>query len=475
MKARWSVTARLSVGYLLTSLLMLLGMAASVSWAIHGHFDELDRHTLRDTVQLVRGMAGQTRDVHELQKRLDAALQDRHGLAIRIHDEQGQVVYNTMTMSDPLEWPPVDAHISEMLAWRDEQGEYRGVVAASLPLSVLPVGSRIVAVLDTAHHDHFVSDLYRLLWAYGLVAAGLSGLLGWWATRRGLAPLRVMRDRARGVISARQLDQRLDVDTVPVEFADLALTLNEMWRRLQEDFERLSAFSSDLAHELRTPLNNLLTQTEVVLSRPRQTPVYQETLASSREELQRLSRTVSDMLWLAKADHGLLQLPHPGRIDLAHEVRALFDFYEALAEERGVRLCLQGEAVVTGDRLMLRRAISNLLSNALRHAPTDSEIAVVLSSGSDGNVRLCVSNRGEPIPAAIRARLFDRFFRADKARTHVDSEGAGLGLPITQAIVKAHGGHISVMSEGGHNRFCIDWPTDRSGAYSAADGSSCTS
>lgn len=165
-----------------------------------------------------------------------------------------------------------------------------------------------------------------------------------------------------------------------MEMADLATTLNEMLRRLKEEFDRLSEFSSDLAHELRTPINNLMTQTQVTLSQARSSEEYQDILASNAEEYQRLARMVADMLFLAKADHGLI-LPSTERIAVHDEAQALFDFYEALAEEKQVRLQLIGTAEITGDRLMLRRALSNLLSNAIRYTPP-GELVVVDIQGA---------------------------------------------------------------------------------------------
>ncbi len=139
---------------------------------------------------------------------------------------------------------------------------------------------------------------------YVALAVLASGLFGWWAARRGLSPLRAMASRAKAV-TGDKLDQRMPVEAVPVEMAALAADLNAMLARLQDDFRRLSEFSSDLAHELRTPLTNLMTQTRVALSQPRDAARYRDVLASNVEELQRLSRMVSDMLYLAKMEHGL--------------------------------------------------------------------------------------------------------------------------------------------------------------------------
>jgi two-component system heavy metal sensor histidine kinase CusS len=199
-----------------------------------------------------------------------------------------------------------------------------------------------------------------------------------------------------------------------------------------------------------------MTQTQVALSQPRDAEKYREILASNAEELQRLSRMVSDMLYLAKMEHGL-DLPHKETISIAQEAGALFEFYEALAEDKQVALRLQGDGIVEGDRLMLRRALSNLLSNALRHTPQAG--AVVVEAHAEGDsVVVAVENDGPEIPAELLSSLFDRFFRGDKSRRRPESDSVGLGLSITRAIMTAHGGGISVQSANGKTRFVLRFP-----------------
>jgi two-component system heavy metal sensor histidine kinase CusS len=238
--------------------------------------------------------------------------------------------------------------------------------------------------------------------------------------------------------------------------ADLAATLNAMLERLQNDFRRLSDFSTDIAHELRTPITNLLTQTEVVLSQPREGTKYRDVLTSNAEELQRLARMVSDMLYLAKMEHSLT-LPSAEDIRIADEIRALFEFYDALAEDKAVQLELRGDGHVVGDRLMLRRALSNLLSNAIRHTPRLGHVVVSVSDEREG-VTISVDNDGNEIPPHLLPFLFERFFRADKSRARPESESAGLGLAITKAIVVAHGGAITVSRIDERTRFSVRLP-----------------
>jgi two-component system heavy metal sensor histidine kinase CusS len=324
--------------------------------------------------------------------------------------------------------------------------------AVSIPVD----GLTVVLAVNTLHHDHFMASFRALMWVYVAVAILLSGLLGWWVTRRGLRPLLPIIAKASH-INAAQLNDRIPTKDVPVELEPLARTLNQMLERLEHDFARLSGFSSDLAHEIRTPLSNMLIQSQVTLSKNRSVDQYQETLLSMVEELERLASTVSDMLYLAKTENHL-EIPNQSSVALEAEALELLTFYELLAEEKFVTLKVTGEGTVMGDRLMIRRAISNLLSNAIRHAEAHTHIGIEIDHTAQVTT-LSVANVGETIPLPIQSRIFDRFFRSDQARTHPGLEGAGLGLAITQAIMQAHGGTISVSSAQGHTVFTLSFKT----------------
>ncbi|MBD9458447.1 heavy metal sensor histidine kinase [Pseudomonas sp. PDM05] len=321
------------------------------------------------------------------------------------------------------------------------------------PLSAGQPGSaQLSLMLDITHHQHFLQRMQHLIWLTVGLSALATALLGAWAARSGLRPLRRMGEVAAGV-SAHSLTQRLPQEQMPAELAELAQAFNAMLGRLDDAFQRLSAFSADIAHELRTPLSNLLTQTQVILTQPRPLEDYREALHSNLEELQWMAQLVNDMLYLAKADHGLL-MPRREPLALAEEVDALLEFFALLAEDAQISLMREGTAHITGDRGMLRRALSNLLDNALRFTPTGGEVRVRIEDG----VRLTVENTGEGIAPQLLPKLFDRFYRADPARREGSSEHAGLGLAITQSIVRAHGGRIFCESGPGWTRFVVELP-----------------
>ena len=457
MLGRLSLTTRLAAFYTLVSAAVLVGMGVLVSQATERHFVELDRDYLHDKIELIQKIVLESPSPDILSDRLDELLGSHHGLFIDLRQGDAQV-YGQPTPAFPSGLPAALAG-ADPVDWTEGLQTLRGFsarlnVQPSFAIAT-PTDWQLKIAVDTAHHAHFMQGLRLTLTLYLMGAILISGLLGWWAARQGLAPLWVMKERAM-TVTAQKLDQRMPVDAVPAEFADLAQSLNTMLERLQSDFSRLQEFSSDLAHELRTPINNLLTQTQVSLAQKRDASAYQDILASNAEEFQRLARMVSDMLFLAKTEHGI-ELPNPEAISLEQETRALFDFYDAVADEKRIRLSLAGEAVVMGDRLMVRRAIGNLLSNALQHSPDEADVKVAIEK-KGAAVALCLTNTGNTISADVLPRLFDRFFRVDKSRSHPDSDGAGLGLSITQAIMAAHGGSVTASSSYGVTTFCLMFP-----------------
>jgi two-component system heavy metal sensor histidine kinase CusS len=457
MIRRVSLTTRLTICYALIAASLLLGMTWMIAGMVSQHFWELDKETLQDKLSLVEGIVMRSQTSGDIAPRLGDALQNHPGLFVRVGKLNSDEV---AFQSADFRFPPRMLEAKQSLAgdslftWQTSGQEFRALTREVQWNDASQTTWLIAAAVDTQHHDHFVVSLKRSLLTYAILASILSAVLSWWAARTGLKPLRAMKSRAQAV-NANKLDERMPAESVPIEMADLATSLNDMLQRLQNDFRRLSEFSSDLAHELRTPISNLLTQTQVVLAQHRTVEEYQDTLASNAEEFQRLARMVSDMLLLAKAEHGLL-LPSTEEIELQKEVLALLDFYEALSEEKSVKLHCSGEGRILGDRLMLRRAISNLLSNALKYTPASGTVEISIESTPD-HVCLRVTNTGAAISAEHLPRLFDRFYRADKARTHAESDGAGLGLAITRAIVEAHGGKAGVKSFDGKTMFELNF------------------
>lgn len=273
----------------------------------------------------------------------------------------------------------------------------------------------------------------------------LVGGCAWWVVHRGLKPLRAF-SKVVERVSARDLSHRMKVHGLPEELSDLAHAVNFMLHRLDGDVQQLAQFSDDLAHELRSPMNNLMGTAQVTLSRERPPAEYKQVLESCTEELERLSRMVSQMLFLASVSQPSAPLTFSS-IDLREEAEKVAELFAMSAEEKKMSVVVQGDAKVSGDRLMIQRAISNLLSNAIRHGSTGTPITLSLSTLKE-EVSLAVRNAGEGIEAEHLPRLFDRFYRVHASRSRQQG-GTGLGLAIVRSIMSLHEGRVAVESKPG--------------------------
>ncbi|MBV1788077.1 heavy metal sensor histidine kinase [Marinobacterium sp. D7] len=455
-----SLTTRLTLLFILVSVAIFTALGLLIQHSIGQHFETQDYSELDDKLRVTANIVKNLQSHNALpavESVIKNSVVDHDSIIIKIVSSSGDSLFSASAIALPYETDTLlrEPGRPQRLEWHKGDVEYRGVAMA------LPEDQRngqqliISAAMETTRHTMFMHQFARKLLGLMLVATMLSALLGWWVSRQGLSPLRAMGSKAKSV-TAKHLDQRLPVDAVPVELAALAIELNSMLDRLEESFNRITHFSSDIAHELRTPISNLVTQTQVSLSQQRSVEDYRDILASNLEELDRLSRMISDMLFLAKAENNI-ELPSSERFMLEFEIVKLFDFYEALAEEHNLTLCMQGSGELKGDRIMVDRAISNLLSNAIRHTPDGGSIDVDIEP-KPGELLVHIRNTGEAIPAKELPYLFDRFYRCDQARCHTAHEGTGLGLSITQAIVKAHGGHIDVHSDLDKTCFTLVFP-----------------
>ncbi len=308
---------------------------------------------------------------------------------------------------------------------------------------------RLIVGVDTAPFEHTLRAFLVALTLLTLVAVGLVMALGWWIARIGLRPLQRLSAEARA-LRPKTLSQRLQLERLPVELEDLTVAFNGALGRLEEAYQQLEGFNADVAHELRTPLANLIGGTQVALSRPRSASEFQETLQSNLEELERLRSIVNDMLFLARADQGEAATGLTAA-DVAHEVEMTIEFFEPLLDETGTTVVIEGElhAQATMNIALFRRAVSNLLQNAIEHSAAGARLVVTITR-RDGTIWIAVTNPGDTIAAVHLPRLFDRFYRVDSSRhATADTHGHGLGLAIVKAVATMHGGTTLATSEGG--------------------------
>jgi heavy metal sensor kinase len=322
-----------------------------------------------------------------------------------------------------------------------------------------PVLMRVARSEEQAH-----AELARIAWILGLglpLGALCAAAAGYSLARRALAPVDRLATRA-SAITAERLGERLPVETPDDELGRLARAFNSTLARLEQSFDQMRRFTSDASHELRTPLTAIRSVGEVGLQQARSTETYREIIGSMLEEVDRLSQLVESLLTLSRADAGHLKLTRQ-TVELASLVRDTIAQLLVLAEEKdqSISTTLSRPAPVQGDPVLLRRAIVNLLDNAIKFGPPGTQIRVTLTT-DDGQIALSIKDEGPGIAEADQPHVFDRFFRADRARSR-NAEGVGLGLAIARWVVEAHGGSIGLESQEGHGcTFRITLPSYRS-------------
>jgi len=452
----WSLTTRLTVLYSVSAFVVLLLAAGFSYWVLLSSFRDTGNSFLADEVDEIRGLL---RDHPDEPKALEMELywEDpsrgymRH--YVRILDENGRTLMETPHMAErtpPSQFPTLgefqQVNLKEV-ARVGSDGTPFYLVSAWAQLGGAGRERRIIQVALDVSDYHEIESVYRrwiaLVLVLGVIVSAAAGAA---VARRGLRPLREM-EQATQRITPTRLHERIGSSTWPRELAALAHAFDAMLGRLEESFNRLSQFSSDLAHELRTPINNLRGETEVALSKARTAEDYRQVLESNLEEYARLTRMVEELLFLARAENPATRIER-SRFEVRKEIEAVVEYHDAVAQEQQIAVQCAGEGVVEADPRLFRRAFSNLLSNALRYSPRSSTISVTVTQRPDRSVEIRVSDTGPGIAAEHLGRIFDRFYRADGSRSE-HADGNGLGLAIVKSIMDLHGGTARVESEVG--------------------------
>jgi two-component system, OmpR family, heavy metal sensor histidine kinase CusS len=410
-------------------------LCVSIYWAADWLLDGKHRDALveKTTIvhDLVRPPALKSREDDVIAK-MQFLAPRRPGTRLALCRGDGSVLYR-----DPDEPPFVlSQHVRSMEIDIETQAAIGGPLRARLDI-------------DVAYDVALLRQLAWMLVAATLASALFVGIATFWRVRRGLQPLDALARQTR-LIQPERLDQRLALAQPASELQPWIEQFNALMARLERSYAQLEGFNADVAHELRTPLATLIGQTELALSRPRSTDALRETLVSNLEELQRLSAMVNDMLFLSHADRGAVaRRGEP--VSLAGLARQVVEFHEAPIQEAGLRVSVQGDARVAVDEPLIKRALSNLLGNAIRFAEPRSQIVVCIDPDAQRDVQISVHNRGPAIEPQHLSRLFDRFFRADASRQE-GQQHHGLGLAIVAAIARMHAGGPQAESARGTTR-----------------------
>lgn len=456
---RSSLSTRLGLSVSVTSALLVTAMASLAYLTIARQLDLRAEQNLQDKIEQVG---------HTLQEsNLARTALDTHGLRDQLmgHDNMTLDVFDTAALSqavihignDQIDSAHLGRSIDANLRFHlFERGTAAPILTAYQAVP-LPDGQTLYATLSY-NRSTDAQMLSAFAWSIGLSTPFVLLIIGgaaWLMVYRGLRPLRDF-SRVAAAVSVDDLSHRISVRDLPQELTELGHAMNFMLHRLDADVQQLAQFCDDLAHELRSPISNLLGKAQVSLTRTRSIAEYQAVLVSSVEELERIGALVAQLLFLANVSTPRSPIRRE-RVDLAHEAAKLSELFQPEAEERDIAFQLDGQGSIDGDRLMVQRALSNLLTNALRHSHAGQPIAIVIGSGEHG-VDIAVINSGESIPGEHLPHLFDRFYRVQASRSRLDG-GTGLGLAIVRSIMSLHEGSVTVHSLDGSTRFTLHFPT----------------
>jgi two-component system heavy metal sensor histidine kinase CusS len=411
---------------------------ATLFWALKREVERQEITEVSGKLELIDhliDMQNSASGLHDLAATFDQMRAGQGQLGIWIVDAQGQAVYGGAA---PETLETTDGR--QVLLQTPDGGRMRGLRVA-MNDRILP-GAQLTVAVSTRTSAQF---LYAYGTALALICAlwvGATVVLAAWAVRRSMAPARRQSGQA-AAIQTDNLARRLPLQDTDRELHELVRSFNRTLDRLQAAYQQMEGFNADVAHELRTPLATLINGTQVMLSSPRDAAELRDALESNLEELEDLKTLVNDMLFLARADRGE-RAADLAPVSLAAEARRVAEYYEATLEEHAVRLRCVGDATVAANRGLARRALANLISNAIKATPPGGEI-VLTSTPTARGARVTVHNPGTPIPPADLPRIFDRFFRSGQTRAP-RSEGHGLGLAIVRAIARMHGGDVDAAS-----------------------------
>lgn len=445
-----SIGLRLTVLNIATVLVAMVLVAVVVMWQLSSTFQAEHGRFFADKIAELQTDFAQgrvTAVVAEIAR--ETGERETRQYAARVLASDGRVLGATPGMATTL---PATA-FPAITAARDTARSYAAgqrifaLVTVPLHAATDTTPLKLQIALDITSDHRLLMALRHAMW---LTFAGLTVLLvlaGYAVSKHSLAPLQRIAGAARAVTPA-HLAARIPTDPPwPRELAELVEVFNAMLTRLEEAFTRLARFSSDLAHELRTPLSNMSGTVEVCLLRERAGSEYRAVLESNLEECRRLAALVENLLFMARVEHAEAAV----RIETfdGAEAAAWVAAQQApAAATRGLAIEVSGNAAVTADSVLFRQALTNLLSNAIVHSEAHGAIRIELQY-DDNTSCVRVIDQGIGIDAQHVPHLFDRFYRADPARSHENGQGTGLGLAIVKSIVDLHGGSVEVQSQPG--------------------------
>ena len=440
-----SIASQLILLFTLAAALLLACGLGVFYWIVVRHAFAEDNVVLADKVDGLQTSFEQRGGLAAVAAEIDAAgSRQRAPFMVRVLDPAGATIGQTTGMETLLPaniFPPVASR--ETAAPSEHRVD--GKLFALTTRHAHAGGQQFtIQVAQDRSSDEQVERKFGILVLVVLSGSILASILiAIPVTRRGLRPLEEMK-RSLERIGPTHLNERVTPANWPRELQPLAIAFDEMLKRLDDSFTRLSQFSADLAHELRTPIANMLGEAQVALSRDRSAAEYRETIESTIGECERLSGIVDNLLFVARADAATEPVERI-RFDARAAVEKIAAFYETIAEDRHVAINCSGQGQISADPALFERAVGNLVDNALRFTPENGSIQIALAERTN-DFEVAVSDNGSGVAPEHLPRVFDRFYRAESSR---GSDGAGLGLALVKSIVDLHGGTARIQSEVG--------------------------
>ena len=442
-----SIAARLTIWYALLSVVLIASAGSALYWVLTQQLHQEDDRLLAGKIAEVRAVLLLHPDnLAALREEVQHESETLPGIYIRVRNAQAGIIAESPVPSRVFDddGPFTAARIQEKgegLSWRAPDGQKYRVMSGSFEL-----GSHFTvnAAMSLTKEEQFLTGYLRVLLLAVTAALAIALAAGYLIARRGLRPVSRL-STIVDELGAGQLHRRIGEEAWPTELKPLAKNFDRLLSRLEESFARISRFSADIAHELRTPLHILRGEAEIALSKDRPNTDYRACIESAVDEYDRLSHMVDALLFLARSEQPDAQLDKRS-LDMEQETAAVFAYYQAMADELGVALVNHCAGSVIADSALLRRALGNLVANALRHTPSGGRILVDVKAAPDNKTEIVVSDTGHGIAPEDMPHVLDRFYRADGARPRL-GQGTGLGLAIVQSIMRLHGGTVSIQSE----------------------------
>ncbi|EGF32725.1 Signal transduction histidine kinase [Oxalobacteraceae bacterium IMCC9480] len=454
-RAALSLTARLAILFAVATIATFALVGTYLYKALATQLQHRDDMELISKSQQIRYLLRESTSIAAIRQEPQRFLNAMYGqdeIRLQLLQTDGQLIMQSGAPSHALPSLPLvpatrHALEKDVSSWDSGAGTGRVIASAGMVGmdGLEPV--HIVIAREGASRSAMMRKYGETLAVAVWLGAMLAAMLGFLVVQLGLRPLRLIITQANA-ISTQRLHTRLSNDNTPRELHELGQAFNAMLDRLEDGVKRLTQFASDIAHDLRTPVNTLMVETQVALTKERSNEEYQILLGSNLEEYERLARIIENTLFLARADNAQLAMQSK-TLDLAVELERIRDYFEGLAEDAGVRLTIAAAALtIEADPILFRRAVSNLVSNAIVHTPRGSFIHLSATTAAGNKTRVTVENGGPGIPAEHLPHIFERFYRGDAARAP-SMYSAGLGLAIVCAIMRLHGGDAGVTSVAG--------------------------